>query len=222
MAEPIPTDTSLHSLPRNLPAPEDDGAAKHLPGMAVPEIELRSTSGRLVNVGKAAKKLSIFFFYPATVAPGIPIPGEWSEIPGARGCTIQNCAFRDAYEGFRKLRYQVFGVSGQGQGPERGLEEQMEFSRRENLPYELLNDSKFELADSLRLPTFVARLKFPEVVYEGKKYTFPLQNRRLIKRLTIVAYAGRIEKVFYPVFPPDRNAAEVMDYLKSVRNVRKN
>ena len=98
----------------------------------------------------------------------------------------------------------------------------MEFSRRENLPYELLNDSKFELADSLRLPTFVARLKFPEVVYEGKKYTFPLQNRRLIKRLTIVAYSGRIEKVFYPVFPPDRNAAEVIEYLKSVRNVRKN
>lgn len=215
MPERIPTDTDLYKLPEGLPPVEDDGRAAHLQGLRIPRIILPSTLGRMVDVGKEAEHLSVFFFYPATVAPGIPIPGEWSEIPGARGCTIQNCAFRDNYERFKLAGCSVFGMSGQGNSPEQGLREQIDFARRNSIPFELLNDSFFELTDALNLPTFVARLKEPVVEFGGKEYTFPLQNRRLIRRLTFIADAGTIEKVFYPVFPPDRNATEVLEYLES-------
>jgi peroxiredoxin len=214
-ASPIPTDANLFALPEGLPPPYDDGAARHLPGAQVPPVVLRSTAGRTVDVARASEELSIFFVYPATVKPGIPIPGEWSEIPGARGCTIQNCAFRDEYPAFRALDCRVFGVSGQGQDPDAGLAEQREFAERVHLPFELLNDSRFELARALRLPTFVARLRSPTVNFGGTVSTFPLQGRTLLKRLTFVTERGRIERVFYPVFPPDRNAAEVLQYLRA-------
>jgi peroxiredoxin len=210
----IPTDRNLFALPKGLPAPPDDGAARHLTGAKLPATRLRSTRQRWVDVGAVAERLSVFFLYPATVAPGIPIPGEWSEIPGARGCTLENCGYRDEYSRFRALDCEVFGVSGQGQDPERGLAEQVEFATRVHLPYELLNDSRFELAHALRLPTFVAQLREPNVRFEGKTYAFPLQGRTLVKRLTFVADRGRIEKVFYPVFPPDRSAAQVLEYLE--------
>jgi peroxiredoxin len=211
----IRTDTDLFALPAHLPEPKDDGAAEHLIGATVPSIQLRSTAGRRVNVAAVAQKLSVFFFYPATVKPGIPIPGEWSEVPGARGCTLQNCAFRDEYARFRAAGCEVFGVSGQGQDPEHGLAEQIEFARRVHLPFELLNDSRFELVGALSLPTFVASLRSPTVEFEGHRYDFPLQGRTLVKRLTFVANLGRIEKVFYPVFPPDRNASAVLEYLRT-------
>jgi peroxiredoxin len=210
----IATDTNVFALPEGLPRPEDDGAAGHLPGAVVPRVLLRSTRGRSVDVAEAATHLSVFFFYPATVKPGIPIPGEWSEVPGARGCTLQNCGFRDEYEAFRSLSCDVFGVSGQGQDREQGLAEQMEFAERVHLPFELLNDGRFELVRALRLPTFVASLTTPTSVVEGREYVFPLQGRTLVKRLTFVADRGRIERVFYPVFPPDRNAVTVLDYLR--------
>ncbi|HLY75509.1 MAG TPA: peroxiredoxin [Planctomycetota bacterium] len=210
----IPTDANLFALPADLPAPEDDGAARHLPGMIVPHIRLRSTRGRTVDAAHVANHLSVFFFYPATVKPGIPIPGEWSEIPGARGCTLQSCAFRDEYSQFRSLNCEVFGVSGQGQGVRQGLAEQVEFATRVHLPFELLNDSRFNLVRALGIPTFVASLKSPIVHFEGEESTFPLQGRTLVKRLTFVADGGRIEKVFYPVFPPDRNASSVLAYLR--------
>jgi peroxiredoxin len=211
----IATDSNLFALPESLPAPPDDGAARHLPGTVLPPVRLRSTSGRTVDVAEASRQLSVCFFYPATVKPGIPIPGEWSEIPGARGCTLQNCGFRDAYAELRRRGCQVFGVSGQGQDPEEGLVQQIEFAERVHLPFELLNDSRFDLVRALRLPTFVARLKSPTVVFEGRESTFPLQGRTLVKRLTFVADRGRIQKVFYPVFPPDRNASDVLDYLRT-------
>lgn len=211
--EPIRTDVDLFSLPPGLPAPTDDGAARHLPGTRLPVLRLRSSRGGSVDVAVAGRELSVFVCYPATVAPGIPIPGEWSEIPGARGCTLENCGYRDNYPAFEELGCKVYGVSGQGQDPEQGLREQIEFAERTRLPYPLLNDSDFRLASALKLPTFVARLKEPTLVFEGKTYTFPLQGRRLLKRLTFVADQGRIEKVFYPVFPPDRSAQEVLTYL---------
>jgi len=148
----IPTDTDLFALPPGLPAPEDDGAARHLLGATRPHVRLRSTRGRTVDVAEAAQHLSVFFLYPATVRPGIPIPGEWSEVPGARGCTLQNCAFRDGYHQFRSLHCEVFGVSGQAQDAEEGLADQMEFAERVGLPFELLNDSGFELVKALGLP----------------------------------------------------------------------
>jgi peroxiredoxin len=211
----IPTDSNLFALPAGMTAPEDDGAARHLAGRQLPAISLRSTAGGTVNVAEAAHELSVFFFYPGTLAPGVPIPGEWSEVPGARGDTLENCAYRDVWNEFQDLNCRVFGVSGQGQDdPKVGLRQQIEFHHRVGLPFELLNDSRFELVQALALPTFLVDLKFPEVEFEGKVSRFPLQGRTLVKRLTFVAHRGRIERVFYPIFPPDRNAAEVLAYLR--------
>lgn len=213
-ADPIPTDANLFALPAGLPAPVDDGAARHLPGAVVPSVRLPSSRGGWVDVGDAARSLAVFFLYPATVRPGIPIPGEWSGIPGARGCTLESCGFRDEFPRLRALGATVFGVSGQGQeDPGSGRAEQIEFAERVHLPYALLNDSRFDLVRALRLPTFVAELRVPDVAFEGTVHRFPLQGRTLVKRLTFVADRGRIEKVFYPVFPPDRHASEVREYL---------
>ena len=211
----IPTDSNLFALPAGLPPPTDDGAARHLAGSVVPHVKLRSTGGGTVDVGQVAEHLSVFFLYPATIAPPAVIPGEWSAIPGARGDTIQNVGFREAYQEFSGLGCRVFGVSGQGQSdPEIGLAEQVDLKRRLQLPFDLLNDSRFELVRALRLPTFVARLKHPTVEFEGQLATFPLQGRTLVKRLTFVADHGRVVKVFYPVFPPDQHARQVVEYLR--------
>jgi peroxiredoxin len=132
----------------------------------------------------------VFFFYPRSGRPDEPqIPGR-DDIPGARGCTPQSCAFRDQFPEFEELGVQVFGVSAQD------TPYQLEFAERTHLPYPLLSDAQLELTRALSLPTFeVARMT-------------------LIKRLTLVVSAGRIEKVFYPVFPPDKNAGQVLGYLK--------
>ena len=182
-------DTDPYLLPQDLPVPVDDGACLHLPGMKVPSISLRSTSGRDVNLASASSG-QVVFFYPETGKPGTQIPTIWNEIPGARGCTPQSCSFRDRYREFRELGFEVFGVSAQS------LDEQKEFAKRNNLPYELLNDSDFRLTNELRLPTF----KF--------------KSKTFIKRLALVIRRGRIEKVFYPIFPPEKNAEVVLEYLR--------
>jgi len=167
----------------------DDGACDHLPGMSMPSVRLRSTTGRRVDIAKISARSTVLFFYPA--ATGKPdTPKEWDLIPGARGCTSQNCAYRDHYREFRDLGLDLFGISAQR------LEDQKEFAVRMGIPYELLSDSDFELTEALRLPTF------------------EFQGRRYIKRLTIAAEYGRVKKVFYPVFPPDRNAEAVLAYLR--------
>jgi peroxiredoxin len=143
-----------------------------------------------VDLADATKGRAVLFFYPA--ATGRPdAPEGWDLIPGARGCTAQNCAYRDGYGEFRALGVEVYGVSAQP------VEEQRDFAGRMHIPFELLNDSGFELIHALRLPTF------------------ELHGRRYVKRLALVAARGRIEKVFYPVFPADRNAAVVLEYLRS-------
>ena len=185
-------------LPSNLPIPKDDGATDHLPTMRIPPgVKLRSTRDRLIEVGgeitTAASGRVVFFFYPRTGKPGVPLPQGWDEIPGARGCTPESCSYRDLYSEFKKLGCEVFGVSTQS------TEEQKEFSSRSNIPYEILSDYKLELARSLKLPTF----SVPEV------------STPMIRRLTIVSDHGRIEKVFYPVFPPDKNAEQVLNYLRN-------
>lgn len=217
MAPGIATDANLFALPPGLPRPEDDGAARHLEGARIPSVRLRSTRGGSVDVAEAARRWSVFVCYPATVAPGLPIPGEWSEVPGARGCTLQNCRYRDEFEEFAREGADVYGVSTQGQDPLRGLAEQIEFAERVRLPYPLLNDSEFALTNALRLPTFTVALRAPEVEFEGRRHAFPLQGRTLLKRLTYVAHGGRIVRVFYPVFPPDRNADEVLEFLRGRR-----
>jgi peroxiredoxin len=180
----------LYKLPDNLPVPEDDGACAHLLGSRIPSVPLTATSERVVDLG-ALDGTVVIFFYPMIGRPDGPPMVGWNEIPGARGCTPQSCAFRDRYADLKALATEVFGVSAQP------LEDQIEAKRRLELPFELLNDSRFQLTEAMRLPTFE---------YAGA---------RLIKRLTIVAVNGIIKRVFYPVFPPDRNAENVVEWLES-------
>jgi peroxiredoxin len=179
-------------LPPDLPVPEDDGGADHLAGMALPALSLPSTQGgtrELTTTGE----LLVAYVYPRTGTPGEPLPAGWDDIPGARGCTPQSCAYRDALAGFEALGAKVIGISAQS------TEEQREFATREHLPFPLLSDSGMRLRDKLRLPTF------------------EVEGMTLYKRLTFVAEAGEIVKAFYPVFPPDRNAGEVLAWLRSAR-----
>jgi len=158
--------------------------------MKMPSFSLPSTAAHDVNLADVSRRNAVFFFYPETGKPGALIPDGWNDIPGARGCTPQSCAFRDHYQEFKKLGFEIFGVSTQN------LDEQIEFAKRNKLPYELLNDSDFRLTKSLQLPTF--------------KFGF----KTFVKRLALVVGHGRIEKVFYPIFPPDKNAELVLEYLR--------
>ena len=179
------------SLPPDLPAPEDDGAADHLTGLAVPSVRLASTLGGEVDLAAAAAGPGrvVVYVYPRTGTPGEPLIEGWDEIPGARGCTPQNAAFRDHVTDFATLGATLLGVSAQSP------EDQAEFAAREGIPYPLLSDEGLELARALKLPTFEAG------------------GLTLYRRFTLVARAGTIEHVFYPVFPPDQNAADVLDWL---------
>ena len=181
----------LHALPDDLPIPEDDGAADHLPGAAVPSIGLWASSGEQVDLGAAAagEGVLVVYVYPQTGVPGRPVPAGWDRIPGARGCTPQSCAFRDSARELTELGATVFGLGAQP------LDEQREFAERERLAYPLLNDAEFRLAEELALPTFEAN---------GVRY---------YRRLTFIAHRGRIVKVFYPVFPPQDNAGDVIVWL---------
>jgi peroxiredoxin len=179
----------VHSLPPDLPVPEDDGAADHLPGLELPGLELPTTSVEPVNLAAAGRGTLVLYVYPRTGRPGEPTPPAWDEIPGARGCTPQACSFRDNHAEIAGLGAEVLGLSAQP------LSEQREVVERLGLPYPLASDPELSLASALRLPTFE---------FEG---------RRLYKRLTLIVREGRVAKVFYPVFPPDRNARDVVEWL---------
>ncbi|WP_237246318.1 peroxiredoxin [Sideroxyarcus emersonii] len=183
---------NLHVLPDDLPVPQDDGACAHLHGMQMPSISLASTSGRTVDLGSESGMV-VAYFYPMTGRPDAPPMIGWNEIPGARGCTPQTCAFRDHHAELRGLGATVYGVSAQAQ------EDQKEAVQRLHLPFELLSDSAFELTSALHLPTF------------------EYNSLRLIKRLTLIIEDGRIRKVFYPVFPPNENADNVIAWLRTNR-----
>jgi peroxiredoxin len=180
------------ALPGDLPVPEDDGAADRLPGAPVPSAVLPASSGEAVDLAAAAagEGALVVYVYPQTGVPGRPLPDGWDRIPGARGCTPQSCAFRDSAGELAGLGARVFGLSAQPR------EEQREFAARERLPYPLLNDSGFRLAEELGLPSFEA---------DGVRY---------YRRLTFIARRGRIVKVFYPVFPPQDNAGDVIAWLR--------
>jgi peroxiredoxin len=186
--------TEFGSLPPDLPVPEDDGAADHLPGAELPSVSLPIAGGGQFDFrGSEAAGTLVAFVYPRTGTPGRKLPPGWDDIPGARGCTPQSCAFRDRHDTLTRLGATVVGISAMDPG------EQAAFAEREEIPYPLLNDGPLALRDQLGLPTF------------------DVHGTALYKRLTFVAQGGRIEKVFYPVFPPDRNAEEVERYLKSGR-----
>jgi len=166
----------------------DDGATDHLPGTRLPSVPLISTAGEPVDLSKLPGR-TIVYCYPRTGRPDQDLPRGWNEIPGARGCTPQSCSFRDHHEELRALGARVFGLSTQD------TEYQREAAGRLRLPFELLSDERLEFAGALALPTFEA------------------DSMILLKRLTLVIEDGRIEKVFYPVFPPDKNAEEVIGWL---------
>jgi peroxiredoxin len=180
----------LHTLPKDLPEPVDDGAAAHLLGRHVPPVALPSTGGRLVQLNTLGQGWTVLYCYPRTGRPEEPAPPAWDSIPGARGCTPQACSYRDHHADLFALGAQVFGISTQS------TTYQQELVQRLHLPYEVLSDAEFRLTDTLRLPTFEAG------------------GARLLKRLTLIIRGGRIEACFYPVFPPDADAAHVLAWLR--------
>ncbi|MFL5973587.1 MAG: peroxiredoxin [Solirubrobacterales bacterium] len=181
------TARSLHFLPSGLPAPPDDGAADHLVGSHLPPIALRATSGR--DVVLASLPLVVVYVYPRTGTPGVALPDGWDDIPGARGCTVQNCVFRDHAKELSELGAAVHGLSAQP------VEEQVAFAERERMPYPLLNDAGLVLSRELGLPTFEAG------------------GMRLYRRLTFVAREGVVEWLRYPVFPPGSDAGAVLEWV---------
>jgi peroxiredoxin len=181
---------NLHELPPNIPIPTDDGACDHLTGMSVPTLALPSTAGQIVNLANLPGR-TVVYIYPRTGQPDVDPPPGWNAIPGARGCTPQSCSFRDHYQELQALGADVFGLSTQDTAYQR------EAAERLHLSFELLSDEQLEFAQALNLPTF------------------EVAGMVLIKRITLILSAGTIEKVFYPVFPPDKNVEEVMAWLST-------
>jgi peroxiredoxin len=179
-----------NTLPEGLPVPEDDGAADHLVGLIVPSIALPSTDGGLVDVAKL-KGQTVLYAYPKTGVPGQPLPEGWDATPGARGCTPEACAFRDHFAELKAAGADhVFALSTQS------TDYQKELHGRLHLPFTILSDAKLDFAGALGLPTFEA------------------WGDTLLKRITLVVRDGAIEHVFYPIFPPDGHAQEVLAWLR--------
>ncbi len=185
---------SFTQLPAGLPIPEDDGACAHLLGKHLPHLSLASTSGLPINLSQCPA-VSVLYAYPLTGRPGVPLPPGWDEIPGARGCTPESCAFRDHHAEIRQLGAEVFGLSTQA------TDYQKEVHERLHLSFDLLSDEAFTFTDALSLPAF------------------SVASMRLLRRVTLISFSGVIERVFYPIFPPDRHPAEVVSYLKT-RNAK--
>lgn len=183
---------NINDLPANLPRPVDDGKTNHLIGIQIPDIKLESTTGGPADLRKDFQEPAVLFIYPRAGSPLEPNtnPELWDTIPGARGCTPQSCGFRDLAQDFKTLGFKIYGLSIQSPVV------QKEFVERNHIPFPVLSDSQYKLTDQLNLPTFV---------FEGE---------RLIKRMAFIIKKGKIEKVFYPVFPPDKNADEVLTWLK--------
>ena len=179
-------------LPDDLPEPVDDGAAGHLPGIALPPFALPATDGSSVRLDRLPGR-TVVYAYPRTGRPGEPhLVPEWDEIPGARGCTPESCGFRDHHAELRAAGAAlVFGLSTQDSDYQREAVERL------GLPFALLSDADLELTKAMRLPTL------------------DLGGQTLLKRFTLVVADGRVEHVFYPVFPPDRHAAQVLAWLQS-------
>jgi len=180
-------------LPSGIPAPENDGAAAHLTGLRLPDLSLHATDGTDVNLARLHGR-TVVYIYPRTGVPGQALPEGWDEIPGARGCTPQSCAFRDHFDELRGLGVaHLYGLSTQDTAY------QQEAAERLHLPFPILSDERLALTTALTLPTFTAA------------------GMTLLKRMAWVVDEGIISKVFYPVFPPDKNAEEVIAWIQASR-----
>jgi peroxiredoxin len=186
----VPRADDIHTVPEDLPVPKDDGAADHLLNAAVPPIPLPATTGESIRLAGLPGR-TILFCYPRTGRPDEELPPGWNAIPGARGCTPEACGFRDAHAQFAELGVRVLALSTQTP------DYQLEMADRLRLPFPVLSDERLELTNALGLPTF-----------ETSGWT-------LLKRLTLVIDDGRISHIFYPVFPPDSHAAEVLSWLRA-------
>ena len=185
----MPKSENVYELPKNLPVPVDDGACDHLIGLQLPSVPLMTTAGSAVDLTQLPG-IIVVYCYPRTGHPDQELPDGWNLIPGARGCTPESRAFRDHYQELRQAgASQVFGLSTQTSSY------QQEVVSRLHLPFALLSDAKLVFTQALHLPTF------------------EVAGMILIKRLTLIIADGRVIKVFYPVFPPDQHAAEVLAWL---------
>lgn len=179
-------------LPTDLPVPVDDGAAAHLVGAELPDLILPATDGTSARTADFGEGRTVIYFYPLTGRPGTDLPEGWDSIPGARGCTTEACDFRDHHEDLRGLGvYAVYGISSQS------TEYQAEVAARLRLPFTMLSDEQLRFAEALNLPTFQAP-----------------GHDRLYSRLTLIVRDGRIEHVFYPIFPPNTHAQQVVAWLR--------
>ncbi len=177
-------------LPPGIPVPQDDGAARHLQGLALPSLSLAATDGSRVDLSKLVGR-TVVYVYPRTGVPGQPLPEGWDAIPGARGCTPQSCSFRDHFAELKRLGVaHLYGLSTQDTAYQREAVERLK------LPFAILSDAGLALTRAIDLPTFA------------------VAGMTLLKRMALVVDDGVIGKVFYPVFPPDRSAAEVIAWLK--------
>ena len=186
-AQPNLTDVDWSTIP----APEDDGAAAHLAGLKLPSVMLPATDGSSVDLGGLAGR-TVLFGYPRTGTPGsIGLVDDWDMIPGARGCTPQSCSFRDLFKDLQAAgAAHVYGLSTQT------TEYQLEMVERLHLPFAVLSDADLQLAKAIDLPTMI------------------VAETTLLKRFALVIDDGVVTKVFYPVFPPDRNAGDVLEWLR--------
>jgi len=180
--------SSYLDLPENLPVPLDDGAADHLDGVKLKKVLLKATNEEVIDLSRL-KGITVVFIYPMTGVPGVALPDGWDDIPGARGCTPQACSYRDNYPKLKKHLDHLFGLSVQSSEYQRELRDRVE------LPYEILSDSDFKFANSIKLPTFQAH------------------SMKLLKRLTLIIKDGVITKHHYPVFPSNKDIDWVLAQL---------
>jgi len=182
--------TDYTILPEGLPVPTDDGAADHLRGLILPALSLPTSNGDSLDLADLGAGRTVIYLYPLTGQPGVDLPEGWDAIPGARGCSTEACDFRDHFEELRSAGVdRVFGMSSQDPSY------QAEAVERLRLPFDMISDETFALGDALRLPCFAAP-----------------GHDRLYARLTLVIRDGAIEHVFYPVFPPNTHAQQVLDW----------
>jgi peroxiredoxin len=191
MPTPVNTPPIASRLPEGLPAPQDDGACSHLVGRPLPPVILRASSGARIDMSRL-EGLAVIYIYPISGDDDSLLPDDWDAIPGARGCTPQSCSYRDHQHELSALGARVFGLATQSP----------EYLRREaerlHLPYPLLSDESLAFQQALSLPLFDVRVAGAPV----------------LKRVTLICQAARIIHVFYPVFPPDQNAEQVVTWLR--------